>query len=241
MNYSKIIQPILLISILPIVGCTNKPTVAVPVECCSKSVLEPVSSSGQTYASNDSTPAEYYSSSSPSVEVEASHYVDSSSNPSHVADTFESSASEELKLVTQSQARSMLQARGISYGGSSNGIQVDGIPVTLNSDEKVIVLEISNASRTIEAKGRDVVVIGSASKVVIGDRCGKLLVSGNKNVISSASVRNMEVHGFSNHVTLGNLVSGVIHGDSNRVDWTRSGPKPDIALNGDYNSVADSR
>lgn len=152
-----------------------------------------------------------------------------------------------IDIVSSSEIQTRLNNHGIDFSSSTpllaQGIQIDEIPVGLDrpSLKDIVLVEVNNSNETIEANGRDVVVLGSTSKVTITGNCGKLIVVGKRNVINTNSVTNIQVHGNSNHLTLGDIGAGELHGDYNRVDWTRPGIKPSFVIDGSANQVAAPR
>lgn len=239
MNSLKFALPVLFSSSsLFLISCNQ--SCPVP-DYSGKCVVEPASystsysdrsASSTSYNSNNASGTNYASASTP--ETSSSNFTAQAVPVSEPAQPVS-----DLKIVSQQEARSILQAQGVEYAG--NAFQNDGIPVAFQEQKKVIVLNVADAHRTIDARGRDVVILGSTSKITIRDRVGKLIVSGERNVVNTQSARQMDVHGDGNHLTLGSLGGGAINGNSNRVDWTRSGQKPNISLNGSGNNIATSR
>ena len=75
--------------------------------------------------------------------------------------------------------------------------------------------------RTIDAKGREVEVIGNGGDLVLTGGCSKLLVSGSGNQLRCDFVREIAVTGDRNRITCDSISTGRVEGEGNSLSWKR--------------------
>jgi hypothetical protein len=93
--------------------------------------------------------------------------------------------------------------------------------------------------RTIDAKGREVEVIGNNGDLVITGGCAKLLVSGSRNQVRCDFVREIAVTGDGNRIDCDSIGAGKVEGEGNSLSWKKpvDDNSPAIDFSGINNSL----
>ncbi|MGE8242494.1 DUF3060 domain-containing protein [Sphingobacterium sp. GVS05A] len=106
----------------------------------------------------------------------------------------------------------MVMAKGSGYKAPINAVS--------DQQGKVISIEGVGNTRTIEAKGGEIIQIeGADNKVVIRGNVSKVIIEGKGNTVTGNDVSTVTIEGADNMVNIGSLETVQIEGVKNHVHY----------------------
>jgi hypothetical protein len=112
-------------------------------------------------------------------------------------------------------------------------------PLAATPQGKDVKITKNDQTENIECKGNDVTVKGSDNRLVLKGQCDKLTVSGDDNVITAATVKEVTVSGDDNKITVESVAKITTTGDDNVISWTSGsgGKGPAVSSKGEDNQI----